>query len=70
MPLTLLPGQAVSRSDGEIMAASLVACGCGNELFIIFTVNGHQHVQCIECETSYCDGACGATDNGPQSLTS
>lgn len=41
----------------EKKALQLV-CPCGGECFIIFTIDGHQHAQCVECQETQCDGAC------------
>jgi len=45
------------------MQAKLLTCAdCCSERFSIFVLqpSQHQHVQCEECGTSYCDGTCPA----------
>jgi hypothetical protein len=53
-----------ARADGEKVAARLVCCSeclATPDLptfFIVYTIAGHQHLQCSECGTTYCDGSC------------
>jgi uncharacterized paraquat-inducible protein A len=49
------------RGDGPAKPAELVLCSdCGGDAFQILVIDGHQHVQCTSCGTSYCDGKCDA----------
>lgn len=50
----------VIANDGSRHLARVYVCkDCGNDKFHIFVVGGvHQHVQCTQCNTSYCDGTC------------
>lgn len=46
---------------GNEAEAQLFVCDrCGAEAFVVFVIGGkHQHFQCNNCGTSYCDGSCG-----------
>lgn len=47
--------------SGEIREATMFLCQeCDGEMFIIYKVEEHQHIECVNCSTSYCDGKCGA----------
>jgi hypothetical protein len=57
----------VLDADGNTTRATLIVCPeCGGLHFAIFVVGAaHQHLQCSECGTSFCDGACGNEKDPP-----
>ena len=45
----------VTDKDGNKKPALLVVCpDCGSEAFVIFVIDGHNHLQCFDCEHSFC----------------
>ncbi len=42
------------RRAGE----KLLCDDCERDTFLIFTVNGHTHLQCSFCDTVFCPGGC------------
>jgi len=50
-----------SAVDGSSKPARLMVCmDCSCDHFHIFVLEGgHQHLQCMRCAVSYCDGSCG-----------
>jgi len=50
----------VHDGDGRAVPADLLICAhCGGEVFAIYAVEGkHQHLQCVECGGTFCDGTC------------
>ena len=52
----------VTDPDGQSVPALLKKCPCGGrEWFLYLILVGgvaHPHVQCVECDQSYCDGTC------------
>lgn len=45
----------VTDKNGNEVPALLVLCPeCGRDEFSIFVVNGHNHLQCLYCEVSFC----------------
>lgn len=49
----------VTARDGTEVPARIITCECGGECFYIYLVGEvHQHLQCIICGVSYCDGNC------------
>jgi hypothetical protein len=51
----------VTDKDGRTVEARVLICpNCDNDSFNIFFIGeDHQHLQCIECLQSFCDGSCG-----------
>jgi len=50
------------QTPARLMICTEVACrgASTDSCFRIFTLlSGHQHLQCVFCDTSYCDGSCG-----------
>ncbi len=48
-----------SRIGGEVQAAKLFECdNCGSAEFLIYDVRGHPHLQCVRCDTTFCQGDC------------
>lgn len=46
-------------TGGKHLAQVYVCDACEGETFHIFLVHGkHQHLQCVACGVSYCDGTC------------
>lgn len=62
--MEFVPIEVTSAVDGERRAAQLGRCDeCGCEKFLVFRIDGqgHHHLQCSACLTSFCpDGACEA----------
>ena len=56
MPVT------VRDKAGRLEPADQILCpGCGNGLFLIYAIHGkHQHLQCVVCDETFCDGSCAA----------
>lgn len=56
--------EVISAVDGERVKALFAVCSdCNNDRFLVFVVDGqdHLHLQCSRCQTSYCPaGACAA----------
>ena len=54
---------ARDRVVGEERPAKVFCCSeCGDQppdptLWILYTVNGHLHLQCVRCEETYCQDA-------------
>jgi hypothetical protein len=50
----------VTACNGEHRPAQLVICpSCDGVWFSIFFLDAdHQHLQCLSCGTSFCDGKC------------
>lgn len=51
------------KFPGLATKARLVQCDCGSEAFnvlLLFSKAGtmHPHLQCVDCETTYCSGGC------------
>lgn len=46
---------SVQSTLGPVQA-ELVVCECNGEVFMVFTVEGHDHFhfQCSKCEVSFC----------------
>lgn len=59
----------VLNKTGASDSADLIICPhCYAQNFFIYKLkNGHQHIQCANCDTSYCDGTCGRND-APHSI--
>jgi len=61
MPIitTKLPVKSNIKGDPELMS-DFVCCDCGPvpTNWLIFVVNDHNHLQCNNCGTSYCNGRC------------
>ena len=52
----------VTDKDGNTRAATLLLCDqCGGDLFMIYKIGEHDHLQCALCGKSFCDGTCGDT---------
>lgn len=49
-----------SRVDGHSTKARLCTCPCGNPEWLIYLIDGHQHLQCLRCGETFCDGSCSA----------
>jgi len=49
-----------SKADGEKASAEVIECGnCGSRVWVIFLCSHgeeppHQHLQCADCDTTYC----------------
>ena len=60
------PLQEITENGGPVVMAHLAVCSCGDsDMFHIFQVAGqtHFHIECVQCETSYCPfGACQLPD--------
>ena len=52
----------VTDQRGIVVEADVIICPtCGNDTFHIYLVKGrHQHLQCVSCADSFCDGSCGS----------
>lgn len=52
--------EVTSLSGTKELARVYVCERCGGDTFHIFVVmpGRHQHVQCADCDVSYCDGTC------------
>lgn len=49
----------VTNNLGETKRALFVICErCGGDRFMIYSIEGHEHLQCVECNLGYCDGTC------------
>lgn len=50
----------VTDIDGNTIPATQVMCpnGCDVSAFLIFFIGPHQHLQCVQCDESFCDGSC------------
>ncbi len=60
--MKFVEGKAISRLNGEQRAAQLATCDkCDGTTFKVFDIDGHSHLECATCGTSYCDGSCGFT---------
>lgn len=53
--------------NGREKGAILFGCSCGSKTFIMYDIDpvtegsrGHQHIQCAECGSSFCDNTCHA----------
>lgn len=54
----------VTDGKGGKKPALLVTCPeCGEDLFNILVIDGHNHLQCSECNTSFCQGGCEHKEN-------
>lgn len=52
-----------SRVDGEVEPAKLFECDqCGKAEFIVYMIKGHPHLQCTNCDTTFCQGDCSGAD--------
>lgn len=51
----------ISRVDGGTVRAEVIICPkCKSDTFHVYVLEGgHNHLQCTECDESYCDGKCG-----------
>jgi hypothetical protein len=53
----------VRDHSGAMTPARLLVCACGCRTYLCYmiVVGGaeHPHLQCTDCGTTYCDGACG-----------
>jgi tRNA(Ile2) C34 agmatinyltransferase TiaS len=46
---------------GHVVAAHKAVCpDCKGDKFMILVFNGHNHLQCTKCNTSFCQGGCHA----------
>lgn len=50
----------VTDHKGEAVSAQKASCPeCGNDTFLILVIKGHNHLQCSQCNTSFCQsGEC------------
>jgi hypothetical protein len=50
----------VRDRNGQAEPADLIVCpDCEGARFCIYLIEGkHQHLQCLACETTFCDGTC------------
>lgn len=47
--------------SGKEYTAQLSVCErCTSEAFRVYGVDGHLHLQCIDCDTTFCDHTCDA----------
>ncbi len=45
----------VANEKGDIEFAQLLLCeDCGQDLFNVFVIDGHTHLQCASCTTVFC----------------
>jgi len=50
---------SVTDIGGRTVPALLIVCPkCSNSTFQIFAIGKHQHLQCTQCDESFCDGSC------------
>jgi len=50
----------VKDNTGNVKQALMAACpDCGAALFRLLVINGHNHIECAGCNTSFCQGGCG-----------
>lgn len=47
---------SIGKEGMETLPAQAAVCGCGNDSWYIFQIDGHDHIhmQCAICHTSYC----------------
>lgn len=56
--MKLVDIQAIGN-DQKVIPAQMVVCEqCSQSTFRIFVINGHNHLECTTCGTSYCQGDC------------
>jgi hypothetical protein len=50
----------VTDQDGHTVPAQQMRCpDCDGQGFLIFLIDEkHYHLQCLDCDTSFCDGSC------------
>ena len=49
----------VQDNKGNSVLAFKATCpDCGNDQFMILIINGHNHLQCTDCNVSFCQGGC------------
>lgn len=49
--------EIIEDKDGNKITGLLAICeNCGGEAFFIFSIHGHNHLQCVNCGTSFCQG--------------
>jgi len=49
----------VTDKDQKVIPAQMVTCEqCHQSSFRILVINGHNHLECITCGDSYCQGGC------------
>lgn len=51
--------EMVSEKTGKKFLALLMLCPeCGNSTFMVIRIKGqnHDHLQCVGCNTSFCEG--------------
>jgi len=49
--------KVVSRADHSEVKAKLAVCPeCKSETWLVYFVNGHPHLQCSQCDETYCQG--------------
>lgn len=54
--------QRAGPGAGTQIPAQLILCPrCDGDQFHIYSVEGHSHLQCVQCTTSYC---CAGSDCG------
>ena len=56
----------VTDRDGNQAKAEFVSCACGCDFFYVWQLRResgcHQHLECADCHTSYCDNTCDASN--------
>jgi len=63
------PISVVSRVDDSSVPADLMVCPCGSDVWHVYIVNNHPHMQCIVCGVTYCQGGDKCGIEGLQSHT-
>ncbi len=54
--MNLIPIQVIGN-DQKLVPAQMVECDqCFQSTFRILVINGHNHLECTTCGTSYCQG--------------
>ena len=49
----------VVGNDQKVVPAQMAICDqCNGNTFLNLVINGHNHLECTSCGTSYCQGGC------------
>ena len=49
----------VRGNDQKVIPAQMALCDkCKGRTFLILVINGHNHLECTTCGTSFCQGGC------------
>lgn len=56
--MKLIDVQVIEKNQSVISALMATCEQCNQSSFRILVVHGHNHLECITCGTSYCQGDC------------